>query len=167
MTTSFNLPGYPEDMVEAVARDAEAMAVAVAAYLESRGVLPDRNQRAKAPVELPAEFLLELGAALRLAEWEKAGLRGTLRGLPAAQSALADVLRRAAEQPEEFGTSVAIMPPLLMTVITMAINGLSWHGRAELNADVAIAVDDDDEADVLEILANLIWDHRHLGAVEE
>jgi len=108
------------------------------------------------PLILPAGFLLDLGAALRLLEWERRGLQAHLQaGLPPARKALSDVCRTLGKQPDP-----AAVPPgtLASRVLAVFVERFAWNAWAELNAEVAL--DQADEEQVLEALADFLWEHR-------
>src|SRR5437870_2343485 len=89
------IPGVSEDLIASVTSDAEHIADLVIGFLDEAGVLPPRKQLDKRSLGLPAEFLGELGAALRLRELEQFGLRECLDdNLPAADELILDVLTR-------------------------------------------------------------------------
>jgi len=138
--------------VEAVARGAARDANGVGLFLNELGlrVSPDR------PLLLAAGFLLDLGAALRLLEWERRGLQAHLQaGLPPARIALWDVCRTLGKQPDP-----AAVPPgaLASRVLAVFVERFAWNARAELNAEVVLA--EGDEEQVLEALADYLWEHR-------
>ena len=117
------------ELIEAIIRDAEFMADLTASFLDQLGFLPPLKQRRKEPVALPCEFLLELAAVLRLALWERAGLRDRLgRDLPPAEQALDDLFARFAQESpvaRSDGTSAG----LVMEVFKTTLSRLAWGGR--------------------------------------
>jgi hypothetical protein len=146
------------ELIEYTIRDAEYMASLVIAFLEGLGMLPPRGQRRPNPVGLPAEFLLELAAVLRIAAWERAGLRDSLcRGLPPAEEALDDLFRRyvpvaGLEQPERRSSTLA------MDVFKISLSRLAWEARGALRTDVVLDRPADDL--LLESMADFLWEHR-------
>jgi hypothetical protein len=153
------------ELIEYTIRDAEYMASLVIAFLEGLGMLPPRRQRRPNPVGLPAEFLSELAAVLRIAAWERAGFRDSLcRGLPPADEALDDLFRRYVPgagpgQPERRSSTLA------MDVFKISLGRLAWEARATLRADVVLGKPADDL--LLESLADFLWEHRRVGRPEE
>jgi hypothetical protein len=114
----------------------------------------------KKPVRLPAQFLLGLGAALRLVAWEIAGIQiHRTAGLPTAHEALLDVFRSVSD------AEAAMRTHLLPTqVFALTRDNFAWAGQAELNADVMLDAADEELA--LEVLADFLWENRHLGRRE-
>src|SRR5262245_6438845 len=87
MTTPYILD-ISGDLVRSVRAEAERDADTVGMFLTALGLhaTPARS------IPLPATFLLDLGAALRLLAWEQAGLPPQeVAGLPPARQALTDV----------------------------------------------------------------------------
>jgi hypothetical protein len=148
------LDDLPCDLIDAVARDAEADADHVGAFLDALGLRPPPGQ----VLPLPAAFLLDLGAALRLLLWEQAGLQAPASaGLPPARQALRDVLlslRSYAAGVRRLETPATLAPRVLATFV----DHFAWDARPELGADVTLA--EADEEAVLEALADFLWAHR-------
>jgi len=112
-------------------------------------------------LHLPAPFLLELGAILYLATWEHAGLQPYLpAGLPSAR----DAFQRLVERWSSCGVP-ADSGALLQQVLITWWSRFAWHSLAQLNVDVLMAAHGDDQ--LLEDLADFLWDHRHLGQTSE
>jgi hypothetical protein len=150
------------DLIEAIIRDAHFLADLTADFLERTAVLPPLKERQKTPVALPREFVLELGAILRLALWEGAGFRDCLGpDLPAAESALHNLLACLASEPHEPWAS-GDSQGLARVIFRIALCRLAWAGRAELHADVVLDEPDDDF--FLKQVAAYLWAHRHAGA---
>jgi hypothetical protein len=147
------------ELIAITIREAELMAELVIAFLEGSGLLPPAASRGGAPIEFPAEFLLELGAILRIASWDRAGIRQRLDpGLPPADQAYADFVRRLRYEPESFlpGGGPA---SLLMPVMWATWQQTAWNGRADLGADVVLDPLDDDQA--RDAVAEFLFAHRH------
>jgi hypothetical protein len=148
-----NTFGFPTDLVAAITDEAALDADRVGQFLQSCGlrVSPDR------PIRLPSSFLMDLGAALRLLDWEQAGIRVHLdAGLPTAEQLLCDIL----ESVTGVRSSPSTLPlgTLTCRVVALFAERFSWHGRKELAADVI--VDEADEEDILETLADFLWKNR-------
>jgi len=145
---------FPPELVRAVAHDAACDADLVVVFLDALGLSPAGPDQP--PRRLPAWFLLELGAALRLWLWECHGMRlHREAGLPPAEEALRGVFGRltapAADQPAG-GT------PLSRRVLALFVEHFAWSGRADLDADLVLGEVDEDA--LVEVLANLVWAHR-------
>jgi hypothetical protein len=150
------------DFLASIIRDAQFMADLTARYLDRLlGILPPTKKRGGEPIAFPPEFLLELGAVLRLAVWERAGLRDRLDpALPPAEQALVDLLARFGLAPGRTraaggGTGLA------MQVFQAALRRLAHDGRGELDVDIVLEAPDDGV--LLEALADFLWAHRRAG----
>ena len=147
-----NNPEFPLDLVTAVAGDADRDADRVALFLQALGLKPSPAR----PLALPAAFLLELGAALRLLEWERRGLSAhTDAGLPPSGQALREALRHL-DIPELAARTLG--DTLTYRVMVLFAERFAWAGREELDADVALGEADEDA--LLDALADFLWDHR-------
>ena len=145
----------PAELVEATAREAARDADRVGQLLHELGFVPSPDH----PVRLPAAFLLDLGAALRLLDWELGGLHVHRdAGLPPAEQALHDAFRGLVESA---GANGAADRDLARRVVALFAARLAWHGRPELGAEVAL--DHLDEDAMLDALAAFLWARRHAG----
>ena len=145
----------PPELVEATAGEAARDADRAGQLLHELGFVPSPGR----PVRLPAAFLLDLGAALRLLAWEQGGLHVHRdAGLPPAEQALHDAFRGLVESAGATGTAAR---DLARRVLALFAGRLAWHGRPELDADVAL--DDLDEDVMLDALAAFLWARRHAG----
>jgi hypothetical protein len=147
-----DLSDFPPELIESVAANAEAEADRVASFLDRVGLgpLPGGTRR------LPSDFLLNLGAALRLRAWEVAGITVHREdGLPTPADAVRRVLADAAA-----GTVRATTPDpwLSRADFRLSIDRLAWTGRRDLAAEVVIEVPDEDT--LVESLAQFLWKHR-------
>lgn len=153
------------EVIEAIVRDAAFKAELTARFLDQFETQLLKSGRRRAPVAFPRAFLLELGAILRLAVWERAGILGCLeRGLPGAEEALADLFARFSRGPQD-AQSDGEKSALVLEVFKISLNRLALSGRSELQADIVMNQPDDEA--YLDALADLLWKHRHLGRGEE
>jgi hypothetical protein len=131
----------------------------VAAFLGSVRLKPRKNK----PVQLPAEFLLELAAILRLARWEQTGIHHLInRSLPSAREALRHLAIRAKEAPDSFCLDVKLPPnDFAHQVFALWLMRCARSSVEELGVDVVIS--GADRKRVLDALADLIWKNRQLG----
>lgn len=114
-------------------------------------------KRPEGEIVLPANFLLELGAIICLAEWESLGLRQFLPDdLPASRVAMYELGARAKKGSSEFeGPDAA---PLSIRVFQVWLENFAWQGPELLQAELIVGnVDEDVFAD---LLADLIWKNR-------
>jgi len=145
MAVAFSPPAhaFPPELVRAVAQDAARDADHVGGFLSALGLNPPRR--------LPADFLLGVGAALRLLRWEH---RVHLdAGLPPARQALHEVFRTATgqAQPDEAHRAQS----LAGRVTALFVEHFAWVGRVELDADIVLGQADPE--DLLEVLADFLW----------
>ena len=77
--TEPDLSRFPPELFRAVAEGAERNADRVGQFLAGVGLAPQAGQVRR----LPADFLLDLGAALRMLSWEHAGFEAHLEATPA------------------------------------------------------------------------------------
>jgi hypothetical protein len=148
---AFSVTDFPADMVSAVALDASRDADRVGFFLEQLGLgaTPDK------PLQLPAGFLLSLGAALRLLNWEAQGFFiHREAGLPDAQQAIRDAFS-SINDPDADPTDRCV------AVMSLSVERFAWHGPRDLAADVAL--DDLSPDAALDALAAYLWANRHAG----
>ena len=143
------------DLVTAVTVDAARDASRVVFFLDALGL----EATPEKPMSLPSRFLLQLGAALRLLDWEAQGFSfHRAVGLPEAR----EVIRHA------FGSlndSTVDWKDLCVCVLRLSLERFAWHGWRDLAADVAVDDLDDDAA--LDALAEYLWATRHAGPVTD
>ena len=79
-------------------RDAERMAEVTAAFLDQHGPTLQDGQQDWNPA-----FLMELGAVLRIHQWQVAGIKDAIdASLPSSDAAFADLAKRRQTEPERF-----------------------------------------------------------------
>jgi hypothetical protein len=142
-------PNVPADLAEFIAAGAAWEADLVGHALATS--LPPEQAR------LPADVLLNLGAALRLLAWEHDGL--TLHrdaGLPSADDAIRWVL---VESLPRRGRRHLPDAWLCVAVLRLRVEHFAWAGPRELRADVRLDAADEDA--LIDALAQLLWKHRH------
>lgn len=141
---------FPDELIAAVALEAEADAQSVVAFMRQLGMefSPEK------PHGLSPDLLLFLGAVLRLASWENSGLQIHLdAGLPSAKEAFVDAYRSVVEQGKP-----TVGSDLSNAVLALFIERFAWNGRRDLNA--AIVLDSIDEDAALDALAELLWSRQ-------
>lgn len=145
---------FPTDLLLAWQKSGEFDAALVLSFLDQVGLTPASLGR---PVVLPAHFLLELGAALRLLFWECQGSTAYVQaGLPTAREALCRAFTMATFNAK---SEERVPTPLWEQVTAYANRQVAWHGLAELNAEIFVDFGDDEE--LLEAMAEFIWNNRH------
>jgi len=141
----------PAELVTAIAEDADRDADRVGLFLRRLGL----EGSAHGPLLLPASFLLNLGAALRLLDWELRGLRVHIEeGLPSAQEAVRAAFLAVSAQSN---APISTTGMLAYRVMTLFIERFAWNARKELDAQVTLEEADEDR--ILEELADYLWEH--------
>lgn len=139
------------DILVAFIRDAEQLAELTGDYLIRQGLHDEDCRRG-----LSSDVLLELGAVLRIRQWETAGIKDAIQpALPTSEAALTDLAHRLQTQPEQFGGGESTL--LLQVVIAW------WQGcahPAEPTLDVDIALTEIPRDQLLACLARLLWATR-------
>lgn len=157
-------------IIEAVIREAYAQADLVTQFLKALGYWP-KKKRSQDPPGIPHDsqataraegFLLNLGAALRIALWERAGLRPLLPDdLPTASEAFRNLMP--AEDAVTAEHSQRAMPELARKVSEVHSRHFVLDGLATVGADIARPAAPVPEDEFVEALADFLWKHRHLA----
>jgi hypothetical protein len=120
----------------------------VADFLRAAGIEPGTG--------LPKNALLRLGIYCRLRLWEEMGLTtGGAVELPAAHTVFADIVAELTGEPPHFETVA-----LCRQVHTFALQRLTWP---QSGAPTFILDDRADSSDMLDCIAELLWNYRHLA----
>jgi hypothetical protein len=140
----------------------EELAVAELGWRDAHAVdvfLTELTKRATFRRPLTRNFLLHLGAALRLLTWESQGFSVHRDlGLPAAHDAIRDALL-------SLNDPAADSSVFWVAVFRLSIERFAWNAPRELVAHVVLGDMIDDSA--LDVLADLLWASRHNGPVAE
>jgi hypothetical protein len=116
----------------------------------------------KSASRFPAEFLLEVSAVLRIADWQRSDIAKELAiSFPPADELLIQLLGRLADDPYSFSYDPDHCPsPLSREVMRIWFERCSWTGLRILNADVAV---DRTHLDLqVDLLTELLWACRHI-----
>jgi hypothetical protein len=136
-------------VIAAFMRDADRMADLAATYLKHLGI----SQRS-----WNAAFLLELGAVLRIRQWETAGIKDAVDPtLPSFQTALADLTHRLRSEPERFIRGEA---PLLQRVLTAWWFRCAHPNNPVLEVDVVLS--GVERSQLISCAAQLLWKLRNV-----
>ena len=159
--------------LEAAVRDAYYMADMTAAFLKSQGYRPSRKKAdiqnmlpADSPTMLRARaVLLNLAAALRIASWERAGLRSELPAdLPTSSEAFQRLLPpEIPDSPE----SKPVVPELGLQVFQTWLQRFSRSSRAALGTDIVLPIHTVTTDELLDALADVLFKNRHLADMKE
>jgi hypothetical protein len=148
-----DLNRLPPELVRSVANEAARDAVRAASFLDAVGLTPPPG----GVLQLPANFLLNLGAAMRLLAWEVAGVVVHLEaGLPPARDAIHRVFR---ETVRESGYGDCTSPWLSLAVLQLSVERFAWTALRDLRADILLDFPDEDA--LVEAMARFLWDRRH------
>ena len=135
---------------------------------DTQGLLLKADPSKMSPIMLQAHgFLLNLAAALRIASWERAGLRSELPAdLPTADEAFQRLW------PYEISTtpeSGAIIPELAAQVFQAWLHLFSRSSRASLGTDIVLPIHAVAEVKdkLLDALADILFENRHLADMKE
>jgi hypothetical protein len=146
---------FPPDMVNAVTVAAARDADAVGLFLREQGLTGTPLK----PLKLPAGFLMDLAAALRLSAWETQGFSfHHAAGLPPAEQAIQDAIDALADAKDKPNQ-------LCIAVLRLAVEHSAWNGLSEWNADIAL--DDLSDEAALDVLAKFLWTHRQAATTKE
>lgn len=146
---------YPPELIQFAADEAARDADDVAAFLAAAGLAPPPSE----PRGFPPGILLDLGAVVRLRRWEAAGFAvHTEAGLPTADAALTRLIATLVAAASE-RTALATTGVLARSVFELTVTRFAWAARAELGADVALDVSDEDA--LVAAMAQFLWAHQH------
>ena len=146
------------DILTAVISDAHHQAEMVGAFLESIGFLPPAAERTGKTWHLPPDFLLKVGALTKLYLLEQADLREQIPNeLPSWQEVYSDLIAEAEGKETRF-TGKKLSTDLLKVLYRQ----LCWTPLNNSAAAVAVSQTIDPDT-LLDELAELLWESRHLG----
>ena len=160
--------------LEAVIRDAHYMADLTAAFLKAHGSRARENRASSeqvpvedTPLTRRAEgVLLNLAAALRIASWERAGFRPALPAdLPSSYEAFRNLVPP--EMPEATEGARAAVPELSLKVFRTWLRFFSRTSHAALSTDILLPMQTVTEDELLDAVADFLWNNRHLAKPEE
>jgi hypothetical protein len=149
------LPQLPSGMVRSMEAYAREDADLVGIFLRDLCGLPTSPDH---PVHLPADFLVDLAAALRLFVWQDTGIDPTrIADLPEPVTALRDVVRQVV--PNGSGTRTDVPPgDLSARVLATYVERFAWLARLDLAVDVTLGPVDGES--LLDALADFLWESR-------
>jgi hypothetical protein len=163
-----------ENFLAVVIRDAQFMANMTAAFLENHDIRPGKKQvksavyptKGSMTLENPMEdtranaFLCNLGAALRIASWERTGLQPVLPAdLPSSSEAFRNIV-----PPEMCGITedVPDASEPYQKVLRIWLQQFSRSSHFSLGTDVYLSINTVEEDKLLDAVADLLWQNRHL-----
>jgi hypothetical protein len=148
-----DLSQFPLELIDAVAANAASDADHLVVFMKALGLWSSTCGVS----HLPREFLLNLGACMRLTAWEFSGV--TVHrdaGLPSALEAICQVFQefnRNAERQQD--------PNLQLShdVFRLSIERFGWTGQSDLQAEIVLDFPDEDV--LVDTLARVLWNTRH------
>lgn len=158
MVSENPLAALPPELLSAVHRNAEFQAALTVACLDDLDQRVRDAGHAEGCQRLPWAFLLELAAVAQLNYWEFQGLRGLLPSeVPSAAEASSDLYRRTTTDPGQFYNGNET--PLARQVMQIWIEHFHWLEPGLVQAEIIVGHADEDQ--MIEALAQLLWQNRH------
>jgi hypothetical protein len=147
---------YPPALIASVSNAAEKDAAGVDAFLED---LASKSPGGPGSLRghYPAVFLMGLGFALRLIDWERQGLFPHIEaGLPRALDAIRWVIEQCSSKAH--GERDKLVSDLSRQIFEISCTQFAWEGQSLLGADVLVGHPYVDT--LLDALAELAWQNR-------
>ena len=161
MVSANELAAWPTELLDAVRRNAECQADLTAACLDALDQRVRDAGYAEGCQGLPRTFLLEFAAVAQLKHWEFQGLGDLLPpDVPRAAEASRDLYHRATTDPGQFWHDDE--SPLSRQVMQIWIEHFHWLEPGLVEAEVIVGHADEDQ--LIEALAQLLWQNRHVTA---
>lgn len=161
MVCPTSLATWPPELLAAVHRNAQFQAELTAACLNALEERVRDAGFAEGCQNLPRAFLLEFAAIAQLKLWELQGLRELLPpDVPNTEEASCDLQQRISGNPADYGQNSDA--PLARRVMQIWIENFVWLEPGLIDADVVIGQASDD--DLIEALAQLLWENRRISA---
>lgn len=164
MISAADYPRYRfEESVEDLVRFAFRQAELTGSLLQKFSA--KNSKLGKGERRFPRDFIYEAAAAIQIMAWEKAGLRPCLpAGLPDAKEVMTSIERRVLCDPASYLEERTEGEQLMSQVLQIWLDCFAGCGLEELKTDVAVMGRIDD---VLDALANFLWENRHLTGEED
>ena len=163
MVSTNHLAAWPPELLNAVRRNAEFQADLTVACLDALDQRIRDAGYAEGCQRLPRSFLLEFAAVAQLKHWELQGLGGLLPSdVLSAAEASSDLYQRTTTDPGQFFHGGET--PLSRQVMQIWIDHFHWLEPGLVEAEIIVGHADEDQ--VIEMLAQLLWQNRHGSAPE-
>jgi hypothetical protein len=156
--TTEGLVEFSDAFIGAIARRAEFVASLVGeTILRAALDFPQPPTGNVHQLNVPAAFLLELGAVLVLELWERHGITAHRDvGFPSWRDADADLALRLNEDPTQFNRLESAS--LSQRVLRFWVENFTWDGVATFRVDVILSSADEDA--MVDAVAHFLWDNR-------
>jgi hypothetical protein len=137
----------------------EVLAIFTGEYLR----LWCRGLKVRAPKKWPARFLLDLSAILELDLWQRSPVvPAGLTEFPAAESLLDELWNNFFGGTYATACGEPTQSPLQLALSRAWYESSCW-ASLPLGAPLGIAASDCSDEEMLDLLAELLWQHRHLA----
>ena len=156
---SLQSPSSHDAANDASARRGHRSARRLYDHLNSIGILRSAQDLCKQVFATP-ELLMELAAILQLRDWMQNGLCECFPEQTDAAFAAMDISLKAFQANPNAFAGQEELPPLAEAIFKIWESYCAWAGLEELDADVLLKASEADEAQLLEELADFLWDHR-------
>jgi hypothetical protein len=149
---------FSDACIDAIRRRAEFVASLVGETIRRMLDLPQQPDGQVHQLNVPAGFLLELGAVIVLKLWERQGItRHVDAGLPSWSDADADLARRFNEDPRQFDR--LDNASLSQRVLKYWVENFAWDGIETFGADVLLSTADEDA--IVDAVARFLYENRN------
>jgi hypothetical protein len=149
---------FSDALICAIARRADFVAALTAETIRKGLELPEPRDGHVHQLNVPAGFLLELGAVFILHMWERHGITAHLdAGLPSWSDADADLAHRLHEDRSQFETieSATLNP----RVLRFWAENFAWDGIETFGTDILLTTADEDA--IVDAAARFIYENRN------
>jgi hypothetical protein len=134
------------------------LAELTAATLGCTGIFPPTSDGSPGWAHLPSAVLREFSALLQLQVWEMQGLRSVIGDeLPTSERATEEFIERCRNSYTSFYDFNAT--PLSKLVTAYWGRNFAWSSQHDIRGDILAQFEDEDQ--LVEALAELLWEHRH------
>jgi hypothetical protein len=148
---------FSDALICAVARRADFVAALTAQAIGIALKLPELPQGQVYELNVPAGFLLELGAVLVIEMWERRGFTAhIIAGLPSWREADNELVRLLREDPTHFDQNQH--GSLNRRVLQFWLENFAWDGIETFGADILVTAGDEDA--IVDAVADFIWKNR-------
>jgi hypothetical protein len=148
---------FSDAFIDAIRRRADFVASVVGEILRRELATPPDSGGVVHQLNVPAGFLLELGAVIVLNLWERQGITAHLdAGLPRWSEADADLVRRLREDRSQFEPIENAI--LSRRVLQFWLQNFAWDGIETFGADMLLSTSEEDA--IVDALASFLYENR-------
>jgi len=158
IATSDGPTEFSDAWIDAVRRRADFVAALVAETLRATLDVPAPPDGRVRRLNVPAGFLLELGAVIALNMWERQGIMRHLdAGIPTWSEADVDLARRLKEDPRQFDRIENAS--LNRRVLKYWLENFAWDGIQTFGAEVMLSTADENA--IVNAVARFLYENRN------